>query len=283
MRSLIRLSLGLMTIFLPVPGPLSAQDASYSTIAHDLESDRVGDRFVIEVHLPPAYRSTSRDYPVLFVLDGDKSSGMARDIVDWLSWSREIPELVVVAISYGGSQQEWWQKRSRDFTPSNDSTKIWGEWPLAGGAQAFRDLMRYELIPFLERTYRVSSDRTLAGVSFGGLFAVETMFAEPDLFRRYIIAGPALAWDAERIWKVENQYRSEHDQLEAVVFTGVGARDQRVIRDPWERFNSLMESRDYRGLKWVSVCFQDETHISSWPAILTQGLKVVFAEEGDTP
>ncbi len=282
MRSLIRLSLGLMIIFLVVPGPLWAQDASYSTVAHDLESDCVGDRFVIEVHLPPAYEATSRDYPVLFVLDGDKSSGMARDIVDWLSWRREIPELVVVAISYGGSQQEWWQKRSRDLSPSNDSTKIWGEWPLAGGAQAFRGFIQDELIPFLERKYRVSSDRTLAGVSFGGLFAVETMFAEPDLFRRYIIAGPALAWDAERIWKVENQYRSEHDQLEAVVFTGVGGRDQQVILGPWERFSALMESRDYLGLKWVSVRFEGETHISSWPAILTRGLRVVFAGEGGT-
>jgi len=108
----------------------------------------VGDEYVIDVHLPASYESGADDFSVFFVLDADKSSGMARDIVDWLSWSEEIPPLIVVGISYGGSVGEWWQKRSRDFTPTRDSSKIWGEWPLAGGAEAFKVFLREELFPF---------------------------------------------------------------------------------------------------------------------------------------
>lgn len=280
MKRYICLSVGWIMALVLGAGSLSAQEASYNTTIHHLDSKLVGDRFIIDVHLPPTYGLSENHYPVLIVLDGDKSSGMARDIVDWLSWRREIPELVVVAISYGGAQREWWQKRSRDFTPSKDSGRIWGEWPLAGGADAFRGFIRDELVPLIDREYRVTSDRSLAGVSFGGLFAVHTLFTEPGLFRRYIIAGPALAWDEERIWDDEQRYLSNHNRLEAAVFTGVGALDQRVILEPWERFNTLIESRSYEGLKWVSFRFEGETHISSWPAILTRGLKVVFTEEG---
>lgn len=33
---------------------------------------------------------SSRSYPVLYVLDGDKSFGMTKEVTDWLTWSNEI-------------------------------------------------------------------------------------------------------------------------------------------------------------------------------------------------
>ena len=69
------------------------------TERHKLKSKQVGDDFSIDIHLPESYPSCTDSYPVLVVLDADKSSGMARDTVDWLSWSKEIPELITVGIS----------------------------------------------------------------------------------------------------------------------------------------------------------------------------------------
>jgi len=66
--------------------------------------------------------------------------------------------------------------------------KIWGEWPLAGGADNFKKFMQEELVPFIDSNYRtVKNDRTIAGLSFGGLFAAYVLFAEPSLFQRYIL------------------------------------------------------------------------------------------------
>lgn len=117
--------------------------------ANRLQSVHVGDDYLIDVNLPASYETGVNDFPVLIVLDADKSSGMARDIVDWLSWSQEIPQLIVVGISYGGSVERWWHNRSRDYTPTCDSTKIWVEWPLAGGAEAFKAFLPEELFPFI--------------------------------------------------------------------------------------------------------------------------------------
>jgi len=107
----------------------------------------------------------------------------------------------------------------------------------------------------------------LAGLSFGGLFAAYTLFTEPGLFSRYILAGPALAWDNERIWEYEQRYRLHHSRLDARVFTAVGALDHASILETWEKFNGLVASRGYAGLSWEAHRFEGETHISMWPAV----------------
>jgi len=242
-----------------------------------LQSSHVNDEFVVDVHLPSHYDESEELYPVLVVLDGDKSSGMARDIVSLLSWGGEIPELIVVAISYGGTDQEWWDKRSRDLTPTKDSSKLWGDFPLAGGAEAFREFISEELFPFLEDNYRITEDRTLAGLSCGGLFGVYVLLNGKGLFNRFIVVAPALAWDNERILEFENRFQSENSSLDAVVFTAVGELDEPNILEPWERMNQLMEIRDYEGLTWMAHRFEGETHLSCWPTGLTRGLKIVYS------
>ena len=159
---------------------------------HTIQSVAVGDTFSIQVRLPASYRAGEREYQVLYVIDGDKCFGLAADTAEWLAWAKEAPELIVVGIGYGPSR-DWWQKRSRDLTLTQDATKIWGEWPLAGGAVRFQDFLERELFPFMESRYRVQKDdRTVAGLSFGGLFGAECLFTRPTLFRRYILIAPAL-------------------------------------------------------------------------------------------
>ncbi|NGP75122.1 alpha/beta hydrolase [Balneolaceae bacterium YR4-1] len=255
---------------------INAQQSNYETKVNQISSSNVEDDFVLNVGLPPSYNNTKNKYPLLMVLDGDKSFGMARDIVDWLSWSKEIPELIVVGISYEGSMQDWWQKRSRDFTPTKDEGKIWGEWHLAGGASDFQTFISTELIPFIEQNYRITDERVLAGMSFGGLFCTYTLFTKPDIFNRYIIVSPALAWNNKVIWQYENQYFSNNSELQARVFTAVGGLDQSVIIEPWKNFNELINNRKYKGVTWESHLYEGETHISSWPVALTRGLKTVF-------
>ena len=273
-----RISFGILVTLLFISSCAPTEDTDRQSISHRLHSSHVGDEFVITIHLPQSYDTSEQVYPVLVVLDGDKSSGMARDITDWLAWSGEIPEQIVVVISYGASLEEWWNKRSRDLTPTMDSTKLWGEFPLAGGAGAFQSFIRQELIPFVDTNYRTNADRTLAGLSFGGLFGIYVLFSEPSLFHRYIVANPALAWDDERILEYESQYRSKHAALDAVVFTAVGGLDEPAILEPWERFNHLIEAREYEGLKWTAHQFEGESHVSCWPAAFTRGLRTVFAK-----
>ena len=61
---------------------------------------------------------------MLYVLDADMLFELTAGTADLLAWRREIPELIVIGISYGGSRKDWWAKRSRDMTPTPDRSKV---------------------------------------------------------------------------------------------------------------------------------------------------------------
>jgi uncharacterized protein len=245
---------------------------------HSLESAAVGDAFVIQVRVPPSYAGSEKKYPVLYVLDGDKCFGLAADTAEWLAWAREAPEIIVVGIAYGEGR-DWWQKRSRDLTPTKDASKAWGEWPMAGGAVKFQDFLAGELFPFVESHYRARpDDRALAGISFGGLFGAFSLFTRPTLFQRYILIAPAFAWDDRRLWQYEAEYQARSKTLPATVFSAVGDEDEPTILTPWAEFGRRVEGRSYAGLRWLTQRYPGETHISVLPGALSRGIRIVYAK-----
>ncbi len=86
--------------------------------------------------------------------------------------------------------------RTRDLSPSKPSNAgATGapQFPTAGGADNFLKFIETELMPEIEKRYRVTPYKMLAGHSLGGLFAVHAMVTKPDLFNSYIAVSPATA------------------------------------------------------------------------------------------
>ncbi len=205
------------------------------------------------------------------------SFAMTYDIVRWLRWSEEIPEVAILGIAYGKNQEVWWQKRSRDYTPCKDTTELWGKWELAGGGENFINFIENELFPYIEKQYHLKSGkRTIVGLSFGGLICTEILFSRPRLFKNYIIAGPALQWNNREIFKSEEKYARKNKELDAVVFTSIGDLDEKSITEPWEEFNTRILNRNYENLNYTTSIIENESHISMFPAALTKGLKFVL-------
>ena len=71
-------------------------------------------------------------------------------------------------------------------------------FPTSGKADQFLAFVERELIPWVERTYRTSDLRILAGHSAGGNFALHAMRTKPGLFQAIVAASPWLAWDDHR-------------------------------------------------------------------------------------
>ncbi|MEE4198231.1 MAG: alpha/beta hydrolase-fold protein [Bacteroidales bacterium] len=239
-------------------------------------SSYVEDSFLIQVALPKSYAESAKNYPVLYVLDSDMSFGMARDIVNWLNLRHEIPEIIIVGASYPGN---WWQKRSRDYTFSKDDSEIWGKWPLAGGADNYLHFIQQELFKKILSSYRIDTTRRIiAGLSLGGLLANYILFTKSQLFDGYIISGPALQWNYQEIFRIEQDFSKGTACLRAKVFTSVGDLDQEDICIPWDEFNQQILSRNYNGLEYRVKRFEDETHISVWPVSLSHGLRYYFSK-----
>ncbi len=259
-------------------GEQNAKVAFENTQEILFKSKNVDQTYKIQIALPAGYSESSASYSVLFLLDSDKSFGMARDIIDWLSWSQEIERVIIVGISYGEGNEDWWQKRSRDYTPWKDRTKVWGDWPLAGGADSFLEFLELELIPWVDLNYRTKKgERAIAGLSFGGLFVSYTIIKSTQLFNKYLMSGAALIWDDKHIFSIEEEYAKSHKTLPIKLYSAVSELDERDnIIDPWREFHSIIESRNYQGIEVKTEIIPGAEHISAWPIAFTKGVLYLF-------
>jgi uncharacterized protein len=259
----------------PVNKPVTLDNTEQFTITSKYVA---GENYLIRVSLPVNYNSYDYSFPVLYVLDGDKSFGMTKDIADWLIWFGEIRDIIVVGISYGQGTDAWWEKRERDYSHCSDTIIAKGSSKNAGGAQNFLKFVKNELIPVINNKYKALHDsNALMGISYGGMLTSYVLFAQPELFNGYIIIGPTLIWRNENILKLESEYSISHKALHKKVYIAYGSLDNKSwIIDPANDFIANIQLHNYEGLKFVPEILQGETHISSYAPALTHGLKILF-------
>jgi uncharacterized protein len=257
--------------------PMVKQVSLANTEQFSIVSKYVPDEnYVIQVSLPIGYSRSERSYPVLYVLDGDKSFGMVKEITDWLIWSKEIRNIIVVGISYGKSTQVWWEKRARDFTQFEDTAYY--EYPNAGGADKFLGFIKNELFPVINKNYRtLDYANAITGLSFGGLLSSYVLFTQPEMFKSYIIISPALFFNRNSILKTETDFFRSRKELHKMVYLAYGDSDNKEwVIDPTIEFIHKVQQHKYDSLNFVTQVFKGETHISVFPVALTRGLKTVF-------
>jgi len=251
-----------------------------NTELHIIFSEIVGDQFKICVALPKNYADTMKRYPVVYLLDANIFFGLVTDTVRLLQFGHEIPELVLVGIGYPDDDQHL-TLRNRDYGPTPyDMPEI------AGGAEHFLAFLQQELQPYLGERYRIDfDDSVLVGDSTSGLFALYTLFHQPEAFRRYIIGSPSIYWDDAVTFEYEAWYTARHADLSATVFLSGGALE--AIFEPEFaamvanviKLREILTAREYPGLKLTTHIFEGETHLSVIPATMSRGLRAVFADE----
>jgi predicted alpha/beta superfamily hydrolase len=237
-----------------------------------------GENYIIQVGLPIGYAPSKKSYPVLYVLDGDKSFGMTKEIADWQMWSQEIKDIIVVGISYGQGMDAWWQKRARDYSHCADTINV--KWVKeAGGADNFLKFVKNELFPVINQNYKTNQDSiAIMGLSLGGMLGTYILFTQPELFKGYIIIAPGLGWNNNSILKMEDEFYKNHKELNKLLYMAYGSLDNNkvLVVNPSKDFMQTIQKRNYAGLKFVPEVLEGETHISVYATALTHGLKTVF-------
>lgn len=257
------------------------------THQHDLVSTVNGQAYRLYVAPPRDYAAGDTTYyPVLYVLDGHLSFPAAVSARASMEIFGELEDVIIVGISDGDFVfDSWFTNRWRDYTPSanpaaDSSAARNFDQPVeavqSGGGPGFLEVLRQEVIPFIEGTYTTSGDRGLSGHSFGGLFATYVLFAAPDLFQRYGINSPSLWWNDGETFAAEAAFAETHEALPAHVFLSVGSEEGRTMVPPLERLGDTLRSRGYEGLTVDAVVFQDETHTSVVPAMMARTLRVLY-------
>lgn len=255
-----------------------------ATEQHDLRAGSAGPVYRLFIGLPPGYDPNGQvRYPVAYVLDGNVVFPFAVTTERMFVLFQEVPEMIVVGVGYPVQFfPETFAPRWHDLTAARNhvldevESANFGLALQSGGAAEFLRFLREEVIPFVDANYRTTSDRALWGHSLGGLFGLYALFESPGLFQRYGISSPSLHFGEESVFAQEAAYAEAHRTLPARVFVSLGSEEDDISM-PAARLIDLLQKREYENFALASHVFQDETHVSVFPAAFSRGLRFLYA------
>jgi enterochelin esterase-like enzyme len=207
---------------------------------HALSSHWLGNTRQLRVWLPPGYSSTQnegRRYPVLYLNDGqnlfDPATAFAG--VDWhvgeslvrLIGESAVPPMIVVGIDNATVE------RIREFLPYK---ALYPRVPKPLGKR-YPDFLVHEIMPFIQRTYRVAKgakNTGLGGSSLGALIALYTVVARPGVFGRLLLESPSLFVSNRQLLKDSRSVTNWPQRIYLGVGTqesGQRERDRRIVDD----------------------------------------------------
>ncbi len=181
---------------------------------------------IIFVRTPRGYDQGNDKFPVLYLTDGPAHINEIGSTIDFLVNNNRMPPLIVVGIANTDRTRDLTPTRSDEKNPGGDLT-----YPTSGGADHFLDFIQTELMPEIEKRYRVASYKIFAGHSFGGLLAIHILTTRPDMFQAYIAVSPSLQWDNQRILHQAQEFFAAHNELDKTFFFSLGNEGNTPI--PW--------------------------------------------------
>ncbi len=225
-----------------------------------IESKAVGETRRINVYLPPGYaEAVETRFPVLYMPDG----GMAEDFL-------HVAGLVQVGVGNGtmrpfilvGIENT---ERRRDLTGPTVNAKDKEIAPRVGGSEAFRKFLRVELMPEIKARYRTTDETAIVGESLAGLFVIETLLLEPDLFDTYIAFDPSLWWNDKHLLKTAPEQLAKADQLEKRLYFATSSDAAEI----GQRFAEILKKSAPAGIHWHFEPMPEEKHSTIYhPAAL---------------
>jgi predicted alpha/beta superfamily hydrolase len=234
-----------------------------------VESKILGERRVVNVYLPPGYGDSNARYPVLYMPDG----GLKEDfphiagLVDVSVKNETMRPFLVVGIEN--------TERRRDLV---GPTSVAAEKPIAphaGGADNFRRFLRDELKPLVAARFRTTTESALVGESFAGLFVVETLLVEPDLFDTYVAVSPSLWWNDRAVARSAAALPTTWPGKPKSLFLATSG-DEGPLQHGSDTLVATLRERKPVGLTLHYVPMPDEKHATIFHPAALMALRAFF-------
>ena len=262
--------LSAFALLLMISAAVIAQPATGTVKRFSLKSTVLGEDRIVLVRTPVGYETNKESYPVLYMTDGDAHLSHTAATIEFLTRNGRIPELIVVGITN--------TDRTRDLSPTKSTQKNPAgelQFPTSGGADNFLKFFETELIPEIEKTYRVQPYRVLAGHSLGGLFTVHAMVSKPGLFNSYVAVSPSLQWENQVTLKRAEEFLKNQKQLNVSLFTSLG-NEPGAIGESFDSFREVLAKTNIKGFAWQAERMDDEDHGSVVLRSHYAGLRKVY-------
>jgi predicted alpha/beta superfamily hydrolase len=212
---------------------IRASGATGDLRLHELRSGIFRNTRFLRVWLPPGYEDHENEgkrYPVLYLNDGqnlfEASSAFAGvewqadEAADRLIRAGTVPPLIMVGIDNAGKD------RLREYMPHRSVNPMM----LRVQGRRYPDFLFEEVMPFVERNYRVTAapeETGLGGSSLGALIALYTATVGPGRIGRLLLESPSLWVSNRQIIKESRAVRIWPERIFLAAGTAEGANAEK--------------------------------------------------------
>ena len=165
----------LLFLLLIFSSPIFSQKIIDTIASKSLDEDRE-----ITISLPNSYeRQTKQRFPILVLLDGDFLFDPFQGALSYGNYWDDLPEVIIIGITQNKNNE-----RSADCTidKTNGLPSEKGE--------RFYEFIGLELIPYIEKKYRVAPFKMIAGLDTTASFLNYFLFKDTPVFDAYIAMSP---------------------------------------------------------------------------------------------
>ena len=211
----------------------------------------------IWVYLPPDYGSSGKNYPVIYMQDGQNlfdahTSGYGEWGVDELMDSLYLKNskmAIIVGIDHGD------QYRLTEYNPFNNER--FGK----GRGDEYVDFIVQTLKPFIDQTYQTKTSvkhTSIAGSSMGGLISMYAIAKYPQVFGRAGVFSPAF-WIAPEIYS----YLSEKKFPKQKIYFVAGDLESNEMVPDMKKLHQQLLSQGIKSKQMLVKAASDGKH-SEW-------------------
>ena len=258
------------------PNAKAQSNPARQPVQPTLKSSLLSEDRRVLVRLPRHYElDTEARYPVLYKFDGDNQLERYDHSIDILNSIDAIPDLIVVAIPNGRGA------RNRDLTPASlhqdggeDGQKGTGEM---GRGDRFLDFLEQELIPYIEKNYRTTQERILAGHSRGALLVLQSLLSKPHLFQARFLFSAPLPRDEQRLIVDTRQFFKARPQTNSFLYGNWGENENEGMNRSYNAIKMLLTSEAPKGLRWTIERARAADHQRTQIVALPSALYEYFA------
>lgn len=228
--------------------PIAVAQIPRGTVKEGLtvESKILGKPQRYTVYLPSDYETSSRKYPVVYLLHGytDNDTGWlqfgeAHLIADEAIAKREIPPMIIVMPDGGVS----WYVNNHD------------------GSVKYEDFFFQEFIPTIEKTYRIRAEkayRGISGLSMGGHGSLVYSLRHPEMFVACAAFSAAVFTDEEVVANPDANWA----RVFGPVF-GANLKGQERINDHLKSYSPIHIVKNakpdaFKGVRFYIDCGDDD-------------------------
>ncbi|SEA15406.1 hypothetical protein SAMN05443667_102143 [Flavobacterium gillisiae] len=209
-------------------------------------SNKLGTTREITVGLPSTYElNPTKKYPLLILLDGEYLFDPFYGALDYGTYWDDLPETIVIGINQRNSRME-------DCRFNNDNGL-----PSGKGADFF-EFIGGELLPYIEKKYRIAPFKIIAGHDTTAGFLNFFLYKDNPLFDAYISLSPEFAPE------MESRIPEKLAQSKKAIFYYQSSADGdiRQLREPIKNLDANLKTIANSNIDYKYDEFQNASHYS---------------------